>query len=278
LRFYPGEEANDSKFAKMLAGLADVYVNDAFAVCHRKAASTVAITKFLPSYAGLNLLDEVKFLSQALKPKKPAIAIVGGVKLDSKFGVVKNFLKKYDKILTGGGVANLLLEALGFKIGGSITDEKFAAAAKTLCRNKKVVVPSDFMVADAETKNKIHYTRAVWNRQIADKHEMILDIGTDTAKLFADEIEKAKTIVWAGPMGKTDDRRFSGGSEFIARLIGARSRNRTVMSVVGGGETISVVNRVKGGEAISFISTGGGAMLEFLEGKVLPGIKPLIKK
>lgn len=277
LRFYPGEEDNDLNFAKILAGLADVYVNDAFAVCHRQAASTVAITKILPSYAGLNLLDEVKFLSQTLKPKKPAIAIVGGVKLDSKFGVIKNFLKKYDKILTGGGVANLMLQAQGYKIGGSITDKNFLTDAQKLKNNKKIFVPSDFIVANAKNTKQIYYKRSVWGKVLAKKDEMILDIGTDTVKQYANEIEKAKTIVWVGPMGKIDDPRFSGASEFLARIIASHSLDKGVMSVVGGGETVAVINRIKVDEKITFISTGGGAMLEFLEGKILPGVKPLIK-
>jgi phosphoglycerate kinase len=273
LRFYKGEEKNDLKFAKKLADLAEIYVNDAFAVCHRQAASLVAITKYLPSFAGLNLLDEVKFLTSAINPAKPAVALVGGIKLDSKFGVIKNFLGKYSKILVGGGVAHLLLKSNDCAIGSSVTDQKFEKPARRLKNNAKIVLPVDFVIADAKSKKKVRYHKLIWGKEICEKDEMILDIGPQTIKLFEKLLNKAKTIVWAGPLGLTDNKKFARGSELIANFI---SQQKSI-TIAGGGETIAVINNLNLGNKFSFISTGGGAMLEFLEGKLLPGIKPLLK-
>ncbi len=275
LRFHFGEEKNDLQFAQLLASLAEVYVNDAFGVCHRDAASVSAITNLMPSYAGLNLVDEVNYLSEALTPPSPAGAIIGGIKLDSKFGVVEKFLKKYDKILVGGAVAHVFLKAKGYEIGDSIYDPQYFDQARKLAKSKKIIIPVDFIVADTATKKKKHYVKLAFGKQLCEIGEMILDIGPETIKLFVDSITKMKTIVCGGPLGLIDLKDFSAGTEKLMKAVATGKRKLTI---AGGGETITVINRLKLGKKFNFISTGGGAMLEFLEGKQLPGIKPLIYK
>ena len=275
LRFHFGEEKNDPQFAELLSELGDIYVNDAFGVCHREAASVSAITKLLPSYAGLNLLDEVKYLSLAMTPPSPAVAIIGGIKLDSKFGVIKNFLKKYDKILVGGGVAHVFLKGEGYEIGDSLYDPAYFEAAKKIKNNKKIVRPVDFIIADTATKRKIKYAALSGGKKICDIGEMILDIGPETVKRYVAELQSAKTVVCGGPMGMIDMKEFSNGSVALVKAVAKKKRQ---LAIAGGGETITVINRLRLGKKFNFISTGGGAMLEFLEGKQLPGIKPLLKK
>jgi phosphoglycerate kinase len=275
LRFHFGEEKNDLQFAQLLASLGDIYVNDAFGVCHREATSVSAITKLLPSYAGLNLLNEVKYLSSAMTPPQPAVAIIGGIKLDSKFGVIKNFLKKYDKILVGGGVAHVFLKSEGYEIGDSLYDPAYFEAAKKIKNNKKIVRPVDFIVADTATKRQIKYATLTADKKICDTGEMILDIGPETVKRYVAELQSAKTIVCGGPMGMIDMKEFSNGSVALVKAVVQKKRQ---LAIAGGGETITVINRLRLGKKFNFISTGGGAMLEFLEGKKLPGIKPLLKK
>jgi len=274
LRFHFGEEKNDMQFAALLAGLADIYVDDAFGVIHREAASLCTITKLLTSYAGLNLIDEVKFLSESLTPPTPAAAIIGGIKLDSKFGVIEKFLKKYDKILVGGGVAHVFLKAKGYEIGDSIYDPQYFDQAIRLAKNKKIMTPVDFIVADAATKKKKHYVKLAHGTTICDIGEMILDIGPETVKLYSEAILKMQTVVCGGPMGLIDMKEFSGGTEKLMRAVTAKKRK---LLIAGGGETIAVIDRLKLSKKFNFISTGGGSMLEFLEGKTLAGIKPLIK-
>lgn len=274
LRYYPGEKKNSLDFAKNLAKLADCYVNDAFAVCHRRVASVCAVTKYLKSYAGLNLLDEVKFLSKALKPRKPAVAIIGGVKIKSKFSVIKNLQKKYNKIIPVGGVANLFLAAQNYQVGSSVLDEKFLSRAKIIF-NKKIILPQDFVVADKKTKRKVRYQKLIWGKNLCGQNEMILDLGPMSQENIMKILTKTKTIVWAGPVGFIEDKLFAHASEQLAKFL-AYTKNKTV--IVGGGETISVVNKLKLQNKMTFVSTGGGAMLEFLTGDTLPGLLSLINK
>ncbi len=252
LRFLAGEEKNDAKLAKQLASLADFYVNDAFSVCHRNAASVVAITKFLPSYAGLLLENEIKNLSAVMKyPKHPLVVILGGAKISDKIGLIKNFSAKADYFLIGGGMAHNFLKAQGLPIGDSIFEESTVNFARGLLGNKKIILPIDYAI----NKNKI------------------LDIGPNTARLYSDMIKKAKTIIWNGPMGYFEDKRFAKGSETIAKAI-LESR---AFSVVGGGETTTLFQNSKFiiHNSNIFISTGGGAMLEYLASKKLPGVEAL---
>ncbi|MFA6145798.1 MAG: phosphoglycerate kinase [Patescibacteria group bacterium] len=263
LRFYDGEEKNDLKFAKQLAGLADLYINDAFSVCHRAHASVSAITHYLPAYAGFCLIKEIENLSQVLtKPLHPFIVLMGGVKISTKIKTIENLAKKGDQILIGGALANTFLKIKGVNIGASFYEPTMIKMAKKLAKNKKIILP-----LDVETEGR-------------DNDFKILDIGPKTVELFQKYLKTAKTIIWNGPMGLFEEKPFDQGTKEMIKII---LNNRKAKIIIGGGETIASLQ-----EAISnfqfliskpniFISTGGGAMLEFLEGKILPGIKPLIK-
>ena len=259
LRFLPGEDKNDANLAKRLAGLGTFYVNDAFAFSHRKDASMVAITKFLPSYAGLLLEKEIKNLSRIMKnPKKLLVIILGGAKVSDKIGVIKNFLKevkgqksKINCFLTGGGVANTFFAAQGLPVGKSLYEKEMIPAARQLLKSRKIILP-----VDAVRKDK-----------------KILDIGPKTAEKYSQIIKKAGTIIWNGPMGYIEDPKFTKGSKAITEAI-LKSR---AFAIVGGGETTSIISNFQFpiSKKNIFISTGGGAMLEYLAGKKLPGLEAL---
>jgi len=250
LRFLGGEEKNDAELAKRLASLGTFFVNDAFAVSHRKNASVYAITKFLTSYAGLLLENEIKSLDKVLKnPRQPLILILGGAKISDKIGLIKKFLNKARHILIGGGLANTLLWTKGIDIGQSLYEPKMSGIAKGLIKNKRVVLPNDWLV---------------YKKQV-------LDIGPLTIQRFNEIIKTARTIIWNGPLGYFEDKRFRRGSAAIAKAI---SRSGA-FSVVGGGETTQLVLSLGLKNRIGFLSTGGGAMLEYLAGKKLPGINAL---
>ncbi len=247
LRFWPGEEKNNLKFAKKLALLGDFYVNDAFSVSHRANASVTGITKFLPSYAGLLLEKEIKNLSTAIKkPKKPLVVILGGAKISDKIGVIKNFIGKADYFLTGGGIAHNFLLAQGLPIGDSIFEEKTIGFAKKMLKNKKIILPVDYVI----------------------ENRKILDIGPKTIEKYSKIIKNAKTIIWNGPMGFIEDEKFKKGSEAVAKaILGGKS-----FAVIGGGETTGMIFNFNKN---IFLSTGGGAMLEYLAGEKLPGLEAL---
>lgn len=254
LRFYPGEDKNDKNFAKKIAGLGDFYVNDAFAFSHRKTASMAAITKFLPSYAGPTLENEIKHLNAAIKQyKKPLVVILGGVKISTKMGLIKNFFSKADYFLIGSAMADNFLLAQGLPIGDSVYEKEMVPFAKKILKSKKIVLPTDFIID---------------NRKI-------LDIGEKTEKQFANIIKKAKTIIWNGPVGQFEIPKFAKGTYALMRAI---LKNKNAKVIIGGGETIAAISKYQ--SAISknrniFFSTGGGAMLEYLSGKKLPGIEAL---
>jgi len=252
LRFLDGEEKNDYKFAGQLARLGQVYINDAFAVCHRKNASTVSITRFLPSFAGLNLESEIKHLTMIRQhPQKPFIIILGGSKAHDKLPVIKYFKRKADIFILGGAVANTILRKRGIDIMDSVADLNSSKHLTEVARYPNLVLPEDYVVFDRK----------------------ILDIGPKSIKKLRSDIARARTIVWNGPFGLIEEsRRFTEGSLAIARAI---IRNKKAFSLVGGGETVMFLRSHKFDKKISFISTGGGAMLEFLAGKKLPGIEAL---
>jgi len=251
LRFLEGEESNDIKLSKDLASLADYYVNDAFAVSHRHAASVVAITKELPSFAGLELESELKHLGHLVKnPKKPLVIVFGGGKSHDKIPVMDSFSKSADYFIVGGGVANTFLKAQGFDIGDSKADEKPGPKVKKFLKDHRLILPVDYV----QSENKI------------------LDIGPLSVTHAAAIISTAKTIIWNGPFGLIEKDRYSKGSLGIAKAIAA---NKKAFSLAGGGETVMFLKENKLDDKFSFISTGGGAMLEFLAGKKLPGIEAL---
>jgi phosphoglycerate kinase len=275
LRYDNRETNNNKAYAQILAGMAEVYVNEAFAFSHRKTATMVAITKLLPSYGGFNLIDEVKYLEKVLKPKKPSVAIIGGSKLATKNAVIKKFVSKYNKVLIGGGLANTFLAAKGYQLGSSIgIDKKEINKAKPLLKSKKIILPRDVIIADKKTKRKVRYEFIQNDKFLCDKDEMILDIGPETQKYYSTIIKSSKTIVWNGPLGYTDDKKFQHGSVVIGKAIASRSSGKA-LGIVGGGETLFVLKLTKMSNYIDFISTGGGALLTFLEGSELPGLKSL---
>jgi len=276
MRYEKGEDKNDPKLAKLLSGCADVFVNEAFAACHRAMASMVAITKFLPSYAGLNLAHEYKYLTKSLNPQKPAIAIIGGSKIETKINFIKRLSKMYDAVLIGGGLANTLLSAKKYEVGASLYDKDYIKLAKTLLRLKNVVIPMDVVISDSRML-EVRIADVGRNKNLCTKQEKIFDIGPKTMKHYCDFIHAAKFIVWNGPMGLFEQKKFSHGTMVVAKGIGARARGRAI-GIAGGGETLYAIDMAKSGKYYDFISGGGGAMLEFMEGKVLPGIKPLLIK
>lgn len=276
LRFYNEEDDNDKEYAKKLASLGQVYINDAFAFCHRPTASIIGIPKFLPSYAGFLVEKEIEVLEKLLKnPKKPFIALIGGVKIKTKEKVINSLLKKCNYVLLGGALANTFLKAKGLPIGKSVYEKKEISRAKKLLKNKKIVLPVDVAISRKKVfKKDVALAVAIDEIQ---KNDIIYDIGPETIKLYSKIISKANTIVWNGPMGFFEKAEFSHGSIALARTIAKISKGK-IFGVVGGGETLAVLEKSGMQDNIDHISSGGGAMLEFLEGKILPGIKPLIKK
>ncbi|MFB3916371.1 MAG: phosphoglycerate kinase [Terriglobales bacterium] len=280
VRFHPEEEKNDENFSKQLAKLADYYVNDAFGSAHRAHASTVGITQFVEkSAAGLLMEKELEYLGKALhNPAKPFVAILGGAKVSDKIGVIKNLLDKVNALIIGGGMAYTFLKAQGQAVGKSLLEsDKLDLANELLQQAKahklKFLLPVDHVVADKIDPAAKASVVGVGQTIPADK--MALDIGPKTAELFADEIARARTIVWNGPMGVFEVEPFARGTVAIAKAV---AENPGATSIVGGGDTVSAVHKAGVTDKITHISTGGGASLEFLEGKKLPGVEALTDK
>jgi phosphoglycerate kinase len=274
VRFELGEEKNDPELAKQLASLADIYVNDAFGAAHRAHASTVGVAEFLPAYAGLLMLREVEALQRLIRdPEPPFVAILGGAKVSDKIGVIENLLSKVDTILVGGGMANTFLLANGVEIGNSLAERDFETNARKLMnqadeRGVEFVLPVDAVVADSiddEASAKQVPISAVPGDQ------SIFDIGTGTVQRFGQVIAGARTIFWNGPMGVFERPVFAAGTNGVAHLVAESS----AFSVVGGGDSVAAVEQLGVAGKISHLSTGGGASLEFVEGRELPGLKAL---
>jgi phosphoglycerate kinase len=280
LRFHAEEEANDEYFSKALAKLADVYVNDAFGSAHRAHASTAGITKFVAkSAAGLLMQKELEYLGQALSnPQHPFIAILGGAKVSDKIGVIQNLMTRVDALLIGGAMAYTFMKARGREVGKSLVEEDKLELARELLRQAKasklnLLLPVDDVVANAiEPGAQI---AVVDSNKPIPAGMMGLDIGAKTVQLYSEEIQAAKTIVWNGPMGVFEVEPFAQGTMAIARAVAA---NHAATSIVGGGDSVAAVRAAGVADKISHISTGGGASLEFLEGKKLPGVESLTDK
>lgn len=278
LRFHSEEEKNDENFARQLASFGEVFVQDAFGVVHRAHASTAGIPKFLPSAAGLLLEKEIKFIGGALaNPARPFIAILGGAKISGKIDVIKNLLDKVDELLIGGAMTYTFLRAQGKEVGTSLVEEdKIDLAQKILkiSEEKKVPIrlPIDHLVADKLGKEAI--TRIVKDLPAGWRG---VDIGPETTKLYADELKKAKTVVWNGPLGIFEIEKFAQGTYAMARLLGQITAEGAT-TIVGGGDSVAAVEKAGLKNKLSWVSTGGGASLEFLEGKQLPGIIALQDK
>jgi phosphoglycerate kinase len=278
VRFYPEEEANDPEFAKKLASIADVYVNDAFGTAHRAHASTEGVTHYLtPSVAGLLIEKELQYLQSAIEqPKRPLAAIIGGSKVSSKIGVIETLLEKCDKLLLGGGMVFTFYKARGLNVGKSLVEEDKLELAKSLEAKAKergvaLLLPTDVIIADKFAADANSQTVSVEN--IPDGW-MGLDIGPDSVKTFQDALADCKTVIWNGPMGVFEIPQFAQGTEAIARVLAGLTKTGTT-TIIGGGDSVAAVEQLNLGAEMSHISTGGGASLELLEGKVLPGIAAL---
>lgn len=279
IRFHPEEEACAPAFTKALANLGDIFVNDAFAACHRKHASTAGVAKYLPAYAGFLIEREIKHLSPLLKnPQKPIALIVGGAKVDTKIGLLKNFMGKTENILIGGALANTFLAAQGFDIGKSLYEKNKVETARELLmlaekRGVHVELPEDVVLADFAAE----YAKTVdLPLEDVEGNMKILDIGSRTRTRFIEIIKKSKTVIWNGPLGLYEFTPFSSGTRGIAEAL-AKLRGK-VASYLGGGDTLDALKRLNvPTKKFTFVSTGGGAMLEFLEGRKLPGIEVLMK-
>jgi phosphoglycerate kinase len=273
-RFHPEETSNDPVFAKKLASLADVFVNDAFGAAHRAHASTVGVAEYLPAVAGFLMEKELTFLGQALTaPEHPFVAILGGAKISDKIGVIDNLLTKVDGLLIGGGMANTFLKAQGHEVGQSLVEDDSLDVAREMLERggEKLALPIDVVVADrfdAEANSKV-----VSVSQVPEDWR-ILDIGPETVELFRQKLASAKTIIWNGPMGVFEFPRFAAGTEAMARIL-ADSRATTI---IGGGDSAAAVEQAGLADKMTHISTGGGASLEFLEGKELPGVAALLER
>ncbi|HLK31867.1 MAG TPA: phosphoglycerate kinase [Terriglobales bacterium] len=276
LRFHPEEEANDEKFSQQLARLADLYVNDAFGTAHRAHASTVGITKFVQkSAAGLLMEKELEYLGRAMQhPDHPFVAILGGAKVSDKIGVIRNLMNKVDALLIGGGMAYTFLKTKGQPVGKSLVEEDKLDLARQILQDVKAKGTKFLLPVDHVVAPKID--PAALTRTVSEipTDQMALDIGPKTAELFGAEIARARTIVWNGPMGVFEVEPFSQGTRRIARAV---AENAGATSIVGGGDTVSAVHDAGVAERITHISTGGGASLEFMEGKKLPGVEALTR-
>ena len=276
LIFYEEEEKNDPVFAKHLASLADIYVNDAFSCSHRAHASISEITKFIPSYAGLQLNLEIDALNKITSEiKRPITCIIGGSKISSKINIIKNLIVKFDNIIIVGGMANNMIKYKGYEIGKSIQEsncdqiieEIFSLSKKKSC---KIIYPEDVVVGKS-----LDGSAEIKELNNISKDELILDIGPKTIKAINQLIEESNTILWNGPAGYFENRNFAEGSIKIAKKIIEKNKNNTIYSVAGGGDTVSLLNSIEATDNFDFVSTAGGAFLEYLEGKELPGITAL---
>ena len=276
LRFYEEEEKNDNDFAKHLASLADIYVNDAFSCSHRTHASIFEITKFIPSFAGLQLNLEIDALTKITSEiQRPITCIIGGSKISSKINIIKNLIAKFDNIIIVGGMANNILKYKEYEIGKSIQEDNcdkiieeiFSLSKKGNC---KIIYPEDVAVGkNLDGSAKIKELNNI------SKDELILDIGPKTIKAINLLIEESSTILWNGPAGYFENPNFAKGSLEIAKKIIEKNKSNTIYSVAGGGDTVSLLNGIGAINSFNFVSTAGGAFLEYLEGKELPGIKAL---
>ena len=276
IRFYKEEEKNDSSFAKQLASLADLFVNDAFSCSHRTHTSVSKITEFLPSFAGLQLEAELNALKKVTSEiKKPVTCIIGGSKISTKIGIIKNLIPKFNNIIIVGGMANNILNYKGNQIGKSIKEENCEAIIEEIFEKSKQHSCSITFPIDVLVGKNLRSNSEVKELNEINEDDLILDIGPKTINTIKKVIEKSETVLWNGPAGYFENPNFANGSYEIAKAIVKKNKNRSIYSVVGGGDTISLINKINVIKNFNFVSTAGGAFLEYLEGKDLPGIKAL---
>ncbi len=276
IRFNEGEELNDSEFSKKMSDLGDIYINDAFSCSHRSHASVEGITKYIPSYFGLQITEEINALKKiTAEIEKPVSLIIGGSKISTKIKIINNLIKKFNNIIIVGGMANTILKYTGTNIGKSICEYECGPLIKEIIKNSKkynceITIPKDVIVSknlDGSGKEK--------NINEIEENEMILDIGTKTISSIEKIINNSKTVLWNGPAGYFENPNFQNGTKKILELISKRTTNDKIFSVAGGGETVAAINKFKKFDSFTFVSTAGGAFLEYLEGKTLPAIKAL---
>ena len=276
IRFNEGEESNESEFSKKLSNLGNIYVNDAFSCSHRAHASIEGITKHIPSYFGLQINEEINALKKITSEiKKPISLIIGGSKISTKIKIINNLIKKFNNIIIVGGMANTMLKHTGFKVGKSICENDCEVLIKKILENSKkynckITCPVDVVVSkNLENKGK--------NKDIdeIDDNEMILDIGPKTISSIETIINNSNTVLWNGPAGYFENPDFQNGTKKILEIISQKTKKDKIFSVAGGGETVAAINKFKKLDSFTFVSTAGGAFLEYLEGKTLPGIKAL---
>jgi len=276
IRFNEGEESNDSKFSKKLSNLGDIYVNDAFSCSHRAHASIEGITKYIPSYFGLQIIEEINALKKITSEiKRPVTLIIGGSKISTKIKIINNLIKKFNNIIIVGGMANTMLKHTGSKVGKSICENDCGALIKEILENSnkyncKITCPIDVVVS----KNLENMGKDKDIKEI-DDDEMILDIGPKTISSIKKIINDSNTVLWNGPAGYFENSNFQNGTKQILEIISQKTKNDKIFSVAGGGETVAAINKFKKLDSFTFVSTAGGAFLEHLEGKTLPGIKAL---
>ncbi len=276
VRFNEGEESNDREFSKKLSKLADIYINDAFSCSHRAHASVEGITKFIPSYFGLQITQEIKALKKITSEiKKPVTLIIGGSKISTKINIINNLIKKFNNIIIVGGMANTMLGNTGLKIGKSICERNSAHLVKEILENSKkynckITCPIDVVVSKS-----LHGDGKEKNIEEINDDEMILDIGTKTIDSIRRTINSSNTILWNGPAGYFENPNFQNGTKQILESISQKTKNDKIFSVAGGGETVAAINKFNEINSLTFVSTAGGAFLEYLEGKTLPAIKAI---
>ncbi len=276
IRFYPEEKNNDPEFAKKLAFLADIYVNDAFAMCHRTETTMVTLPMLLPSFGGLELREEIGAIEEAIKhPKRPLVAIIGGAKISTKINLITKLMERADYVILGGGLANVFFRAQRYSIGKSICEYEMVLKARQLLflaaqKKTSIILPTDALIGDPKEKEKSGKLIKIGDK--IPSSLSILDIGPETKAQFGAIIAQAKTIIWNGPVGLFENPAYRQGTDFIYYAI---AHNSDAVSVVGGGDTLAAINHKKYLDKITHISTGGGAMLEFIEKGTLPAIEVL---
>ena len=276
IRFNEGEELNDNNFSKKISTLGDIYVNDAFSCSHRSHASVEGVTKYIPSYFGLQITQEINALKKITSEiKKPISLIIGGSKISTKIKIINNLIKKFNNIIIVGGMANTMLKHTGVSVGKSICEHECATLIKEIVENSKkynceIILPKDVIVSES-----LNGSGKEKNINEIDENEMILDIGSKTISSIEKVINNSETVLWNGPAGYFENPNFQNGTKKILELISQKTNNDKIFSVAGGGETVAAINKFKKFDSFTFVSTAGGAFLEYLEGKTLPAIKAL---
>ncbi len=274
IRFYPEEEANDDQFSKKLASLGDIYINDAFSCSHRSHASVSNITKYIPSYGGIHINKEVNALNKiTIEIKKPITCIIGGSKISSKINIIKNLIPKFDNIIIVGAMANNIFKYKGLKIGKSVFEKNIENIIQEIFEYAHINKCKIYFPKDIKVGKKLDDRSVEKEFDEIEDEDMILDIGSKTLSEIKKIIDNSSTILWNGPLGYFENENFSFGSKEVAKYIA--NKGDKIFSVVGGGDTVAVINSININNKFNFVSTAGGAFLEYLEGKVLPGIKAL---